>query len=72
VITNVAQGSPASKAGLQQGDVITKANGDTITSGDDLLTALAHAKPGQTISITVNRSGQTTTLKVTLGELPAS
>jgi S1-C subfamily serine protease len=72
VINNVSAGSPAAKAGIQQGDVITAANGQPVSGTDDLLTTLAHAKPGQTMTVTVNRSGQNLTLKVTLGELPAS
>jgi S1-C subfamily serine protease len=72
LVNNVAQGSPAAAAGIQQGDVITAINGQAITSESDLLVALAHAKPGQTVSITVNRNGQIITLHATLGELPAS
>jgi S1-C subfamily serine protease len=72
LVENVAQGSPAAAAGIQQGDVITAMNGQTITSESDLLVALAHAKPGQTVSITLNRNGQTVTVHATLGELPAS
>jgi S1-C subfamily serine protease len=72
LVNNVAQGSPAAAAGIQQGDVITALNGQPVTSESDLLVALAHAKPGQTVSITVNRNGQTLTLHAKLGELPAS
>jgi S1-C subfamily serine protease len=72
VVNNVSTGSPAGMAGIQQGDVITAANGHTVTGTDDLLTVLAHAKPGQTMTVTVNRNGQNLTLKVHLGELPAS
>ena len=39
---------------------------------DDLLTALAHSKPGQTMTLTLNRNGSTLTVHVHLGELPAS
>ena len=72
LVNNVAQGSPAASAGIQQGDVITAVNGQAITSESDLLVALAHAKPGQSITITLNRNGQTLTVHATLGELPAS
>lgn len=72
VVNNVASGSPADRAGVQQGDIITQANGQTITSGDDLLVALAHSKPGSTMKLTVNRNGTTMHLSVTLGELPAN
>jgi S1-C subfamily serine protease len=72
LVNNVAQGSPAASAGIQQGDVITAIDGQAITSESDLLVALAHAKPGQTVTITLNRNGQTISVHATLGELPAS
>lgn len=72
LVGNVAQGSPAAAAGIQQGDVITAVNGQAITGESDLLVALAHAKPGQTVTITLNRNGQAVTVHATLGELPAS
>ena len=72
LVQNVAPGSPADQAGVQQGDVITAANGRTITGEDDLLVALAHSKPGQSMTLTLNRNGSTLTVHVQLGELPAS
>jgi S1-C subfamily serine protease len=71
-VEQVGSGSPAASAGLQQGDIITAANGQPITGESDLLTALANAKPGAKMTLTVNRNGSTTTITVTLGELPAS
>jgi putative serine protease PepD len=72
LVNNVAQSSPAAGAGIQQGDVITAIDGQPITSESDLLVALAHDKPGQTVAVTLNRNGQTITVHATLGELPAS
>jgi len=72
LVTDVAPGSPAAQAGLQQYDVITAVNGKAITGSDDLLTALAHAKPNQTVTLSVNRNGQTLSIKVKLGELAVS
>ena len=72
LVQNVASGSPADRAGVQQGDVITAANGRTITGEDDLLVALAHNKPGATLTLMLNRNGSTLTVRVQLGELPAS
>ncbi len=63
---------PAAQAGVQQGDVITALNGTAITGEDDLLTALAHQKPGATVTLTLNRNGSTVRVHVTLGELPAN
>jgi len=72
LVGSVAAGSPAERAGVQQGDVITAANGHPVSSGDDLLVALANSKPGSTMTLTVNRNGSTLTLSVHLGELPAN
>jgi len=72
VINNVANGSPAAQAGVQQGDVVTAVNGASISGQDDLLTALAHQKPGDTVALTLNRNGSTLTVHARLGELPAS
>ena len=52
--------------------MITAADGQPITNEDDLLTVLAHSKPGQTMMLTLNRNGSTLTVQVHLGELPAS
>jgi S1-C subfamily serine protease len=71
-VEQVGSGSPAAQAGLQQGDIITAANGQPITGESDLLTALANAKPGAKMTLTVNRNGSTTTITVTLGELAAA
>jgi putative serine protease PepD len=67
VILSVNAGSPAAKAGLQQGDVIVAFNGTPITSSEDLQKAVQNAKPGQTVTITyyVGDSKRTTT--ATLG-----
>ena len=71
LIQNVAQGSPAASAGVQAGDIITAVNSMSVTGESDLLTALAHAKPGQTVTLHINRNGSNLTVKVKLGELQA-
>src|SRR5919197_3591998 len=59
LVRTVAAGSPADQAGVQQGDVITAANGQPIPGEDDLLVALARSKPGKTLTLTLNRDGST-------------
>jgi S1-C subfamily serine protease len=71
LVQNVASGSPAERAGIQQGDVITAANGQPVDGEVDLLVALAHSKPRQTMTLTLNRNGNTLTVHVQLSELPA-
>jgi S1-C subfamily serine protease len=71
LIQQLSSGGPAAKAGLQQGDVITEADGKPITDASDLLTVLSQKKPGDSISLKVDRNGSTITVRAHLGELPA-
>jgi S1-C subfamily serine protease len=71
LVQQIASNGPAAKAGVQQGDIITAVDGTSISSAEDLLTVLAQKKPGDTISLKVNRNGSTLTMQVHLGELPA-
>jgi len=62
----VVPGSPADKAGLRNGDIITKVNDKTLDATDTLASALAQFAPGDTIKLTVLRSGKSLTISVTL------
>jgi putative serine protease PepD len=66
-IVAVQSGSPAAQAGLQANDIITKFNSTTITDSSDLQQAVRAQKPGDTVTLTVDRNGNTMTVKVTLG-----
>ena len=66
----VSAGGPAAKAGLQVSDVIEKIDAMPISSFDQLVSVLARDDPGQTVTITIERSGQTKQVKVTLGNRP--
>jgi putative serine protease PepD len=85
-ITSVVAGSPAAKAGIvgstgtrvvngQQyvtgGDVITRVDGQAVTSADTLQTDIAGRKPGAKVTLTVVRGGTTKTITVTLGTRPS-
>ncbi|HEY1016725.1 MAG TPA: PDZ domain-containing protein [Herpetosiphonaceae bacterium] len=63
--------SPAGKAGLAPGDIITAVNGAKLESPLDLREALAAAKPGDALELTVrNSAGEEREVSVTLGEHP--
>ncbi len=72
VIGTVQSGTPATTAGLKAGDVITAVDGKTITSTDDFIAAIDTYQPGQTITLSVRRSGQKLSIKVKLGVRPAT
>jgi putative serine protease PepD len=71
-ITSVESGSGASKAGLKVGDVITELNGTAIQNAGQLRAIIAVDKPGETITLTIHRNGETKTIKATLGNKPAN
>ncbi len=64
----VQPGSPADKAGLREGDVITQVDGTTVDDSNPLAVVIGEYKPGDTIQLTVVRDGKTMTIPVTLGE----
>lgn len=63
----IAAGSPAAAAGLQSGDVITKVNDTTIGEAGSLSTLIGEYKPGDKVTLTYLRNGQTHTTDVTFG-----
>jgi serine protease Do len=67
-ITEVTKESPAEKAGLKEGDVITKINDDKIADADDLYKAVGKYKPGEKVNITYKRNGKESTVSVELTE----
>ena len=62
--------SPAAKAGLQEKDIITKVNATAIDEKTSLTGALTQHKVGETVTLTVLRSGKTITVQATLASLP--
>ncbi len=63
-------GTPAAKAGLKQGDIITKIDDKTVTNDTDLYAILRRHKPGDVATVAFDRNGQEQTVQVTLGERP--
>jgi S1-C subfamily serine protease len=68
-IAAVTDGSPADRAGLRQGDVITEVEGEP-ASADDVRRAVAEREPGDKLELTVRRDGGTETVTATLGKRP--
>jgi putative serine protease PepD len=67
----IAPGGPAAKAGLQPGDLITAVNGQRISSVNQFVATIANYAPGDTVTLTVQRGGQSKSIKLTLGSQPA-
>ena len=70
-VTRVFAGTPAAKAGLKVGDVVTALDGKSIAGADSLTAAVANGTPGDTITLTIRRGGATQHVSVTLGVRPA-
>jgi serine protease Do len=68
VIRSVIAGSPAEKAGIEGGDVVTKVDGKTVEKAADLRRLVANVKPGAKTTLTVFRRGTTKDIVVTVGE----
>ncbi len=70
LISDVTANSPAQKAGLRRGDVITAIDGRSIQSSSRLRNAVANAEAGTEVDIEIHRGNETKTLQVRLGKLP--
>jgi Do/DeqQ family serine protease len=69
LVSSVEDGGPAAKAGLKQGDVITRYNGKPVADNNQLRNAVAATTPGTTVPVEIVRDGKTETLNATVGEL---
>jgi serine protease Do len=72
LVAAISPGSPAFRAGLQPGDVITGVNGQTVTNPNDLASDIANVDPGHDTSITYLRGGQSHQLSVAVATMPAN
>lgn len=68
LVVQVAPGSPAEDAGVQEGDVIVALDGDAVDGAEALGDLIAEREPGDVVTLTVDRDGVQTTLQPTLGD----
>jgi len=66
VVTQVEADSPAAKAGLKVGDVITQLDGQKVSDAGELQVEVGQKRPGTTIKLEVIRDGKNTTVPITL------
>jgi len=65
-LATVQDGSPAADAGLKVGDVITAVGDRPVTTSTELTAAVRSAKPGDTVTLTIRRGGDSSKVDVTL------
>jgi serine protease Do len=71
-VTRIVKDSPAEKAGLRQGDVILRIDGENVTSVRKLNRVVSEIAPDQSVRVTISRSGSEQELTATMGRRPAT
>jgi serine protease Do len=71
LITQVLPDGPAEKAGMKEGDIVTKFNGKEIGSAGHFRSSVATTDPGQKVELEVYRDGKPMNFSVTLAQLEA-
>jgi serine protease Do len=72
LVAEVVSGSPAEKAGIEQGDVITEFNGKAVIDSKDLPRIVASTPVGKTVTVKLSREGKAMERQVKLGEMGES
>lgn len=72
LITDISAASPAERAGLKQGDIITKINGRPVANISALRNSISLMQPATEISLTVLRDGKSLTIPVVVAEFPGN
>jgi S1-C subfamily serine protease len=67
-VDSLVENSAAAKAGLLPGDVITEINGQEVQKSSDLMEQVGRQRPGDEVSVTVNRDGKTKSFMVQLAD----
>lgn len=70
IVSSVAPGGPAERAGIKRGDVITAINKQPIVDNNSLRNLVASLGPGATVDVTALRNGRDQNFQVALAELP--
>ena len=72
LVRGIERDSPAEKAGVQAGDIITQFDGKPVEKSSDLPRLVGNTKPGSKSTITVLRAGASKNLSITIAELEAT
>ena len=70
LVSDLAQGGPAEKAGIKRGDVVIEFDGKKVSDVSDLTNYAAETAPGTEVDVKIIDDGKTKTVKVKLGNFP--
>jgi thiol-disulfide isomerase/thioredoxin len=70
-VSHVIRSSPAERAGVHEGDRILRVGGTPVSRGPEVVNAIGAHAAGEVLDLAVARAGRETTVRVTLGRLPA-
>ena len=72
LIVRVVGNSPADRAGVRSGDIVKTINGKSVTTTDDVQTAVSEVTVGSELQVEVQRNGRTVETRIQAGTLPQS
>jgi membrane-associated protease RseP (regulator of RpoE activity) len=72
LINTVRADSPAARAGVAVGDVVTEVDGDAVDGAAEMLAAMSDRKKGQAVAVGLIRDGKPMTVKATMEDDPGS
>ena len=72
LINTVRADSPAAKAGIAVGDVVTEVDGDAVEGASQVLSAMSDRKKGETVDVVLVRAGRSMTVKARMEDDPGS
>jgi putative serine protease PepD len=70
-VADVRPGTPAAKANLRVGDVVTAVGNTSVSSAEELTRAIDAHEPGETVTVKIRRNGKDITAQVTLASRPS-
>jgi membrane-associated protease RseP (regulator of RpoE activity) len=70
LVASIDRTGPAFQAGIRRGDIITGIDGTSVTTQDDVINLVGQKNPGDSVSVAVDRDGQSLTFQVTLAARP--
>ena len=69
LVIRVMENTPAAKAGLRRGDVVTEVNGTAIANADDLQSKVENTRVGDSLELKIRRGDRTQMMKIKTAEL---